>query len=164
MVLRNQVEWALHCALLLSALPPETCLSAQALAEFHDVPKEYLSKALQALSGAGLVTTSLGPTGGYRLARPAQDISLLEIVEAVEGKRNTFQCSEIRKKGPCAGKARSYSPVCSIAQAMYQADEAWRESLRKKTVADISAQVSRKILPEFEKKFVPWLQSRVRPQ
>ncbi len=59
MQLRNLVEWALHCCAVLAGLAPERYLPARDLAQFHGVPKEYLSKALQALSQAGLVEGTL---------------------------------------------------------------------------------------------------------
>jgi DNA-binding IscR family transcriptional regulator len=58
------------------------------------------------------------------------DLTFLDIVEAVEGRRSTFACAEIRLNNPCrAGNAGTGKP-CSIAQAMYDADEAWRTHLR----------------------------------
>ena len=60
MQLKSQVEWALHCCSILAGLPAEGYLATRALAELHGVPKEYLSKALQALSNAGLITGTLG--------------------------------------------------------------------------------------------------------
>ena len=63
MILRNQVEWALHCCSVLAGLPADRYLATKVLAEFHGVPKDYLSKALQSLSQAGIVTTVPGPTG-----------------------------------------------------------------------------------------------------
>src|ERR1700742_4595150 len=101
MILKNQVEWALHCCAMLAGLPEGRYLSTKALAEFHGVPKEYLSKALQSLSQAGLVISTLGPMGGYRLGRKASEITFLDIVEAVEGKSSSFVCTEIRKNNPC---------------------------------------------------------------
>src|SRR3546814_18901524 len=89
MILKSQVEWALHSCAILAGLPPGRYLSTKALAELHGVPKEYLSKALQSLSQAGLVETTLGPSGGYRLARPGSEISFLDIVEAQEGDRKS---------------------------------------------------------------------------
>jgi DNA-binding IscR family transcriptional regulator len=68
MILKSQVEWALHCCAILSGLPEGRYLSTKALAEFHGLPKEYLSKALQSLSQAGLVHTTLGPSGQQSLS------------------------------------------------------------------------------------------------
>jgi Rrf2 family protein len=145
MVLRNQVEWALHCCSILTGMPPERFIATKDLAEFHGVPKEYLSKALQSLAQAGLVETSLGPTGGYRLARPPKDISFLDIVEAVEGKRRTFECTEIRANNPCLGKTEKPTGLCLVAKVMYRADEAWRRELAAMSLADLSGQLAKVI-------------------
>src|SRR3954470_17875791 len=96
------VEWALHCAVLLAALPPTGALSGRALAEFHGVSESYLLKQLQALTRAGVFTSTPGPLGGYRLARPASEITVLEIVEAIEGPELGFRCTDIRQRGPAA--------------------------------------------------------------
>src|SRR5690606_41183143 len=96
MNLKSQVEWALHCCVAWAGLPHGRYLSTKALAELHGVPKEYLSKALQAVSQAGLVETTLGPSGGYRLARAPADISFLDIVEAVE--RSEEHTSELQSR------------------------------------------------------------------
>ena len=112
MQLKSQVEWVLHCCAILAGLPANRYLATKALAEFHGVPKEYLSKALQALSQAGIVESTLGPSGGYRLARAPDQISFLEIVEAVEGKSSTFVCSEIRKNNPCRPTGHCETKAC----------------------------------------------------
>jgi len=138
MILKNQVEWALHCCAVLAGLPPERYLATKVLAEFHGVPKEYLSKALQALSQAGVITGTLGPAGGYRLAREASDITFLDIVEAVEGKRPTFACTEIRRNNPCRPKDSCEKAPCAVARIMWQADEAWRASLRAVRLSDLA--------------------------
>jgi len=62
MILKSQIEWALHCCAILAGLPEGRYLSTKALAELHGLPKEYLSKALQSLSQADLVDTTLGQT------------------------------------------------------------------------------------------------------
>ncbi len=159
MILKNQVEWALHCCGVLAALPPETYLSTKALSEFHGVPKEYLSKALQNLSKAGLVEGTLGPKGGYRLAKPPKDIHFLAIVEAVEGQKNTFKCSEIRANNPCLTDKASLKKPCAIARVMREADEAWRAKLRTVTLADLQDTLAKEIPAEEFEKSAEWLLS-----
>lgn len=161
MVLKNQVEWALHCCAVLAALPAEAYLPTKDLAEYHGVPKEYLSKALQGLSQAGLVDGTLGPKGGYRLARPPDLITFLEIVEAVEGKRSTFQCTEIRKNNPCLPSKHKPSGVCAIARAMYNADEAWRASLREVKLSDLLKTLGKDLSPELIQKSTKWISERI---
>ncbi len=159
MILKNQVEWALHCCAVLSALPEGKYLSTKALSEFHGVPKEYLSKALQNLSQARLVEGTLGPTGGYRLAKLPKNITFLDIVEAVEGKKNTFKCSEIRGNNPCLTDKKTPDKPCAIARVMWDADEAWREKLRSVTLEDLQATLLADIAPEDLQKGQDWLLS-----
>ena len=78
MKLGDGVEQAIHSVLLLSGLPVDGVLPASALAEYHGVSSSYLLKHLQALASAGLLLSVPGPKGGYRLARAAAHISLLE--------------------------------------------------------------------------------------
>lgn len=160
MVLRNQVEWALHCCTVLASLEPGQYLATKDLAEFHGIPKEYLSKALQALSTAKIVEATLGPTGGYRLAKSPDKITFLEIVEAVEGKTSTFECSEIRKNNPCLGKFKIGPRPCNIAKVMYRADEAWRKELRNTTIAMIMEQLVKELPAEVLEKNKAWMDSR----
>src|SRR6187399_181295 len=108
------VEWAAHCAVILAALPDGAVLPAARLAEYHDLPGPYLAKSLQALAGAGIVQSTAGRTGGYRLARPAERITLLEIVTAIEGDEPMFRCTEIRRRGPVGGAVERFSPLCGI--------------------------------------------------
>src|SRR2546427_10353335 len=112
MRLSEGVEWGLHCAVLLAVMPPDTALPTSRLADFHGVPVAYLAKHLQALSRAGILTSVLGPGGGYKLARPSPDISVLEVVEAIDGDDPAFRCSEIRRRGPTALPGRAYRPMC----------------------------------------------------
>jgi Rrf2 family protein len=138
------VEWALHACHLLAALPPGSSLSSGQLAEFFALPAPYLSKHLQALSRAGITASVPGPQGGYRLARPAGMISLLAVVEAIEGSVPAFRCTEIRQRGPASLPPGRYRHPCAIASAMAQAEAAWRRELEAVTVADIKATVGRR--------------------
>ena len=137
MRLAEPVEWAIHCTTVLALLPADGALPSSRLAEFHGVPAAYLAKALQSLSRAGIVESVAGRKGGYRLGRTAAEITLLDIVDAIEGAEPSFRCTEIRKRGPARVAPGLYSPVCGIAEAMYRADEAWRAELRRTTVADL---------------------------
>ncbi|MGH6755061.1 MAG: RrF2 family transcriptional regulator [Bradyrhizobium sp.] len=160
MILRNQVEWALHCCAILSGLPEGRYLSTKALAEFHGLPKEYLSKALQSLSQAGLVHTTLGPSGGYRLAKPPADLTFLDIVEAVEGPARTFVCNNIRANNPCRPQGYCESGPCPVARIMWEADEAWRQKLRSVRLSDLVETLSREIPAELWKNSFEWVLER----
>jgi Rrf2 family protein len=160
MILKSQVEWALHCCAILAGLPEGRYLSTKALAEFHGLPKEYLSKALQSLSQAGLVHTTLGPSGGYRLARPPAEMTFLEIIEAVEGKAPTFVCTNIRANNPCRPQGYCESGPCAVARIMWEADEAWRAKLRSVRLSDLVANLSQEIPAELWKSSFEWVLDR----
>ena len=156
------VEWGLHCCTLLGALPAGQALPAARLAEFHDVPAAYLAKHLQSLSRAGIIGSGHGPGGGYRLARPAEEISVLDVVLAIEGAEESFRCTEIRRRGPAGQSAEAYPKACGIARVMGDAEEAWRAELASHTVADLVAGVYRDISPEAARDTVVWLKGVLR--
>src|SRR5437588_6699437 len=158
MKLGEPVEWALHCTTVLALLPSDGALPAAKLAEFHGVPGAYLAKALQSLSRAGIVESVPGRRGGYRLGRPPAQITLLDVVAAVQGRELSFRCTEIRKRGPARVSPRLYSPVCAIAEAMYRADEAWRAELRRTTVADLLQKLATSVPMEAVTKGAAFLQ------
>jgi len=76
-------EYALRAALDLAA-HPERPQSAKAIAEAIHAPGSYVAQVLQMLSRKGLVSATRGRTGGYGLARPADQITLLDIVDAID--------------------------------------------------------------------------------
>jgi Rrf2 family protein len=156
------VEWAIHCCALLAGLPPGTTLPAARLAEFHGVPPTYLAKHMQALAQAGILDSVAGRKGGYRLGRPATEITLLDVVEAVEGTDGSFRCTEIRRRGPTASPASNYPQPCHITVAMDRADEAWRASLRQQTIGALAAEVAEVLTPVVVRKATAWLTEAVR--
>lgn len=137
MKLPASTEWLLHSATTLALLQPGAAASAAQLAEYYDLPAPYLAKQLQALVRAGVLAATTGPRGGFRLARPAVEITLLQIVEAVDGPSAPYECREIRQQGRGALPAEDCRTTCMLAVKMADAHEAWRRSLAGVTLADI---------------------------
>jgi len=140
--LSGGLEWALHCCVVLSAAGDDP-VAVGRLAELHDVSTTYLAKQMQTLSRAGIVRATQGHSGGYTLTRPPSEITVLDIVEAVDGARPAFTCTEIRQRGPMASPPEACTRPCAINRAMSAADRAWREALRAVTVADLARDVNR---------------------
>ncbi|MBB4583022.1 Rrf2 family protein [Rhizobium aethiopicum] len=136
------VEQAIHSVAMLSGLSEGGVLSAAALAEFHGVSTSYLLKHLQALSGAGILDTVTGPKGGYRLAKAPAEISLLDILLAVEGPAPAFRCAEIRQRGPKPVSDRFFSKPCNISAAMLRAERVYRAELAKTSIADLGVELA----------------------
>ena len=84
---------------------------------------------------------------------------MLDIVDAVDGAAPAFRCSEIRRQGPSAVPARFYTPRCAIASAMWDAEQAFRDSLARVTIATIAEGVRRDSPPEALEKARRWLTS-----
>jgi Rrf2 family protein len=160
--LSQGVEWGLHCCTVLALIPPGHTLPAARLAEFHDVPPAYLAKHLQALARADVIASDPGPRGGYRLARPADQISLLDVVLAVDGDELIFRCEEIRQRGPSACGPAAYRRSCGITLAMGRAERAWRNELRGMSVADLVTDMAENIDPRAATKAVTWMQEVLR--
>ncbi|WP_435769406.1 RrF2 family transcriptional regulator [Nocardioides sp. SYSU DS0651] len=138
------VEWAAHVCLLLHWLQADdpTPVPVARLAEAYDLPAPYLVKQVQALTRAGITESVAGKNGGVRLARSPEQITLMDVVAAIEGPDDAFVCTEIRQNGMNAGRpARDFARPCSIAHAMRQAELAWRRHLAATSIADLSADV-----------------------
>ncbi|MEB3959628.1 Rrf2 family transcriptional regulator [Streptomyces kunmingensis] len=133
------VEWALHCCVALTSA--EAPVPAARLAHLHDVSPTYLAKQLQALSRADLVRSVQGKAGGYILTRSPAQITVLDVVEAVDGPGPAFICTEIRQRGPLAVPAQSCTAPCVISRAMADAETAWRNALRTTSIADLARDV-----------------------
>lgn len=155
------VEWALHSTSVLAMLPPGWTLPAAKLAELHELPAPYLAKHLQALARAGILAAVPGAKGGYRLARPPGDVTLLDVVTAVEGNTPAFRCGEIRQQGPCAVGREHYVNRCAIHAAMADAEDAWRASLSAVTIADLNARVVPSLHPDTVARSLDWVRDAV---
>jgi Rrf2 family protein len=135
------VEWALHCCVNLALADPGQPVPAARLAGYYDLPPVYFNKQLQALARAGIVVSIPGPRGGFRLARPPERITLMDVVVAIEGPEPAFRCAEIRRRGPGATTPAGDPAPCLIDEAMRSAELAWRSALAARTVADIAGTV-----------------------
>ncbi|MDF3288744.1 RrF2 family transcriptional regulator [Streptomyces silvisoli] len=134
------VEWGLHCCLTLAWLGGQDPVSTAKLAARFDLPQAYLNKRLQALVRAGILTSTPGVRGGFRLARPPEKITLMDVVAAIEGPDDAFRCTEIRQRGDGAElPVREFRAPCGVATAMRRAELAWRRELAGQTLADIMA-------------------------
>lgn len=92
MLYRRSSQLALQAALLLALEPEGSWRRVRELARELDVPATYLAKVLQGLARVGLLATVRGPGGGVRLARPAREISLWDVLSALEPARAFESC------------------------------------------------------------------------
>ena len=107
----------------LLAAPPGEYRSAREIAATHDIPPALLAKLLQRLARKGLVASHHGIKGGYQVVRKASEITLWEIIEALEGPIGTPDCrhassEECRKAGPCGGRRPMRAVQKKIAEVL----------------------------------------------
>ncbi len=81
----RKVDYAIRAAIYLAAQHPEKKCSTGEIAENQGIPRKFLEKIIQNLTRSGLLKSKRGSDGGYSLARPTHEISLRDIIEAVEG-------------------------------------------------------------------------------
>lgn len=105
-LLSKQCEYALQAVTYLAAREKQGRVSIKELTSRLDIPSPFLAKILQDLVRKNLLTSLRGPTGGFALARPADSITLLDIVEAIDGTEFTQKCvmgfPECSGTHPCA--------------------------------------------------------------
>jgi Rrf2 family protein len=162
MKLSEGVEWGMHCVVTLAALPQGATLPTKALADLFSLSETYLSKHLQALANARIIESLPGPKGGYSLRRPPQEITALEVVEAIDGREQLFRCTEIRQHGPFPQSPDAFHLPCAVHVGMAKADRAWREALRAQTIADIIALYMRNVGAEQQRQSEQWIAEHMR--
>lgn len=160
----NGVEYALHCLLFLMA-PSGGRVEANVrdLAVLQGVSVEYLAKLFTKLSKAGLVVATEGARGGFALSRPAEEISFLDVVVAIDGEKPLFACREIRTRCAVFGSeapAWATSGMCSIHEVMLSAEMRMRDELAGHSLANLASQVAHKAPPSFGKQIVTWIENR----
>jgi len=106
-------------------------MSARVIAASMNIPPSFLAQVMRDLMAAGLVDATTGRTGGYRLARPATGISVLEVIESVEGDGRRIAC--VLRGSPCGRDG-----FCDAHAVFFAAQEAMLDRLRTATLADLA--------------------------
>ncbi|MBM4380749.1 MAG: Rrf2 family transcriptional regulator, partial [Deltaproteobacteria bacterium] len=90
----RKIDYGLRAMVFLASMPDGEVIPFREVARRMDVPEEFLAKILKTLVGRKLVQSTRGARGGYRLARPAAEISMLDVIEAVEGPVRVNVCQD----------------------------------------------------------------------
>lgn len=145
------VEWAVHSCVNMAWTPPGEAVNSARLAEFYKLPGAYLNKQLQALVRAGILGSVSGPRGGFHLARRPENVTVLDIVLALESPDPVFRCEGILGNVPDADTELNFVRTCLISQTMRQAELAWRQALARQTIAGIADSMERRFPQDKEK-------------
>ena len=94
MQITRQADYALRAIIYLSGLEENKKATTSLIAKDQKIPPSFLAKIISQLSLAGLIHTSRGAGGGVSLAKSASEISVLEVVEAIDGPVYLNECTE----------------------------------------------------------------------
>jgi len=130
MLLNRATDYGMRVMVDLASQPVATKAVAGEIAERQQIPPAFLSKVLVRLSQANLVRTYRGATGGAHLARPPERISLLEVVEAMQGPIVLNDCNI--EYPPCPLKE-----TCRITPIWKEAKHNLEGLLRQTSLADL---------------------------
>jgi Rrf2 family protein len=127
----RKIDYGLRAMIYLASIKPDDVVPFREIARQMMVPEDFLAKILKTLVDQGLVRSSRGPHGGYALARPAAEVSFLEVIEAVEGPIAINVCLD--GEDPCA-KAQA----CTMVSVWRRGQEKMLEVYREVKLADIA--------------------------
>ena len=122
------------------AQEPDGCTSAREIAERYGIPLPLLMNILKLLTHEGLANSSRGPRGGYSLAMAAGEITLYDVVRAVEGPIHLVQCTESRE-GESADENKLDCDLigcCPVRSPIQRIHERLVAFLEETTLADLA--------------------------
>lgn len=131
MEITRQTEYAIRTLLELAAQPWGQVLSSKVISERQDIPEEFLKKTVQLLSINGLVITQRGVQGGVRLAKYADQITIADIITAIEGPFAINPCL-------APGYDCKNSKSCPVRPVLARAQKAMLAEFSRETLADLA--------------------------
>ncbi len=130
MQITRQSEYAIKTLLELARIPFGRTMRTGNISEEQEIPEVFLKKIIQLLARGGLVTTQRGARGGVRLTVPADQVKIIDVVEAVEGELAI---------NPCLAEGRhcQNEQSCRIRRILQRTQDAIRVELGRETLQDI---------------------------
>ncbi len=139
--LTRRGDYAVRAMLALSRHPNGELVSVRRIAGEMDIPGRFLPQVMGDLGRAGLVEAATGRSGGYRLSRPPTEISVLDVIDAVEGDSRRRTC--VLRGGPCG-----LDGYCDVHDVFFAAQDAMLGTLAAATLADLPHRLGGRIAPD----------------
>jgi len=130
MELTKRGDYAVRAMLALARAPKDRLTSVRQIAEEMAIPVRFLPQVMGDLAAAGLVEATTGRAGGYRLTRPPSGITLLDVVEAVEGDSRRRTC--VLRGGPFGVDGH-----CDVHEVFFAAQDAMLQTLAGARLSDL---------------------------
>jgi Rrf2 family protein len=141
MEITQQADYAVRAVLDLALQTTRGRVAADGIARRQNIPPAFLTKILARLAAAGIVSTQRGVNGGTRLARAPQAITLLDVIEAIDGPITLNRCA--RRPGEC-----SRDRTCLVHPIWLKLCSEFRTRLASYTFAVIAAQAGDAVSPQ----------------
>jgi len=133
MQLTRAADYGVRVMIYLAAAAPEPRISLLDLAAATNAPESFLSKVLQALSRAGFISSRRGQSGGFKMSNKGREASMLDIIEAIDGKICLNTCL-------IAGKSCNRKHSCPAHPIWADAQRAMLQVLGAATIANLAAE------------------------
>ena len=131
MKLNRRTDYALRAITYLSVRQDNGPCSIAEIAEAEKIPREFTAKVLKELCRTGFLRSRLGPHGGYRLAKPPDQMTVLEIMEALDGPLAINDC--LAEPHFCG-----QTPGCRMHRLFQRVNDSMKEILGRTSIADIA--------------------------
>ncbi len=128
--LTKRGDYAIRAALALARAEPGNRLSVRRIAAEMGIPVRFLPQVMADLVRAGLAVAVPGRNGGYVLARPASELTLLDVIEAVEGDSRRQTC--VLRGGPCG-----FNGFCDVHDVFFAAQDSMLRTLSATSLASL---------------------------
>ncbi|MEO5656614.1 MAG: Rrf2 family transcriptional regulator [Nitrospiria bacterium] len=137
--LSKRIDYGLIAMSYIALTHDTAAVNTKRIADEYHIPVELLAKVLQRLAKKGLIISQNGPKGGYALSRPSTDITVSEIIEAIEGPVMLTTCSlsDTGDGGVC-----DQWGLCNVRSPLHKIQDGIRKLLQSMTLAEMS-QLSR---------------------
>jgi Rrf2 family protein len=137
MIYSRSAEYAIRAFVHLATVPEGKYAMVKNIAEQEDIPAHFLAKILQQLARKGLLRSSKGPTGGFALRMDPNEVTLLTIVEALDGLAPYQQCA--------SGLSECTDDMpCSMHDSWIQLRQRIMDYLGRNTIADLAKALEQK--------------------
>ncbi|MCW2247470.1 Rrf2 family protein [Azospirillum fermentarium] len=133
-MLSQKAKYALRALLMLAEFPPDELVLIADIAERENIPRKFLEAILVELRKSGVLYAKRGKSGGYRLARPAEDISFGEVIRLIDGHLAPIPCASKFAFRPCEDCGDP--DACSTRWLMVQVRDATAAVLDNRSLAD----------------------------
>lgn len=125
MIFSTRSSYGLRAMINLAKRQKSVSVSLAAIAQDESISLKYLERLFSRLKKASLVKSEIGAGGGYKLSKSASQITIYNIIKALEGKLNPFHCSEKNEKIFCSKSCR-----CEAAKVLVKVEQAINATLK----------------------------------